>query len=212
MAAYLLNLVFGKPAAAASATGLFTPDDPTGLRSKVWYTVGAGWPSNPPSSPGMIQESAPVANWGTPTPDSSLSCALLDGIYIRVVPSSSWGQVGQPVPNLSMSMSVSFGRPAGSNHGGSTLASPFTMTYAQGNGMNTPFTFLYSAVQTTPAPDGSWIFYCGPLSQNAPGQKAIGGPSDPTRFCTYDFITGLVAVLSSDVYTYGHDPSLVVKG
>ena len=212
MSAYLLNLIFAKPPVATVATGLFSHDDPTGLRSKVWYTIPAGWPPVPLTQPGTVLAVPPLASWGTPTADSLLSCALGDDIYIRAAPDSSWGPVGQPVPSLSMVCVVAFGRLAGSNHGDATIAAPFTQSSFQGAGIHTPLTLFITPNQSTPAADGSWIYYCGKPAQNAPGQQALGNPPIPSRLCTYSFIVGGQAALGSNVYTYGHDPGMVVKG
>ncbi len=215
MSAYLLNLVFTQPASATTATGLFTHDNPTGLRSKVWYTVGAGWPPVPLTEPGSVLAIPPLVSWGTPVPDGSLSCALGDNIYIRVVPDSSWGPVGQPVPGLGMVFGLGFGRLATSNHGDATLAAPFTHTALDGAGVNTPLTYFTTppSASNPPAGDGSWMYYCGQPTQNAPGQKAIGGPPINTRVCTYSFTLGAQAYWGTGNHcTYGHDPSLVVKG
>ena len=213
MAAYLLNLVFAKPAAATAATGLFSHDDPTGLRSKVWYTVPASWPPNPTTQPGLILTPAPVNTWGTPASDASLACNLGDNIYIRAVPDGSWGPLGQPVPGLSMVVAVSFGRLAGSTHGDATIAAPFTQSQYQGAGVHTPLTLFVTPNPGTAAGDGSFIYYCGCAAQNAPGQQALGNPPVSTRFCTYTFIVGGQATVgNSGVFTFGHDPGMVVKG
>lgn len=215
MSAYLLTLAFTKPASAATATGLFASDNtaPGGVRSKVWYTIPAGWPATPLTDPGLVSQAAPLSTWGTPVPDGSLSCALGDSVYVRVAPDSSWGQVGQPVPSLAMFFTLAFGRLASSNHGDATIASPFCLDVDTGTGIDTPLTLFSSPVQGAPATDGAWTYYCGDLAQNAPGQQAGGGPPINTRFCTYSFvISGQATLNNANCYTYGHDPRLVVKG
>jgi|SRR5215470_12208808 len=208
MAVYLLNLTFDQ-AAPASASGLFTPNssDPT---SKVWYTVPAGWPSSVPGQGSQLQQAASLSSWGTPVADSrSLQCQLNDSIYIRMVPRNGWSSLSP----LQLRFSTVFGTAPG--NASDTITAPFVL------GNNGPCT-LYatdtsastSLQDFTPAgPDGSWIYYLGVLSQNAIGQKAGGGGSNPNRHCPYSFIAGATLVDNNgNWYTYGHDPQMDVTG
>jgi hypothetical protein len=120
---------------------------------------------------------------------------------------------------------VVFGRPDTSNHGWATLATPFTHSVYSVAGY-TPRTIFgrrdAAGVNITlgPAgPDGAWIFFIGPLAQNISGQ--IGDPRkhphDDTRSRIYSFNVGIGVALNtgpnqSEVYSYGHDPGMGVKG
>lgn len=207
MAQFLLTLIFSKPSAAASATGLFTADNPTGNRSKVWYTIPstANWPDPAVGQAQQVPQSANLANWGTPTADHSpLGCHIGDGVYIQMVPDSSWGS-----DSLLLRFTSVFGRTATSpgNPNAATLASPFVL-----NGM--PCT-LYTTDQptntlpdyTSAGPDGSWIYYLGLVTQNAAGG---GQGSSP---CFYSFIAGATVYDTSNevTYTFGHDPQMDVS-
>lgn len=211
MSAYLLNLTFDQ-AAPASASGLFVPNssDPT---SKVWYTLPSNWPSTAPSQGSQVQQAAALANWGTPVADShSLQCKLNppDGIYIRLAPRNGWSNL----PSLQLRFTAVFGRTPG-GPASDALASPFVL------GNNAPCTLYTTDTSastdqqdfTPPGPDNSWIYYLGPLAQNAVGQKARGEGANNGRNCLYSFIVGVTVIDGSgNWYTYGHDPGMDVTG
>jgi len=223
MGAYLLNLIFGNPGPAGTATGLFNDynsSDPVGAQSKAWYTIPAGWPA-----PGNIQtdhqvtQVANLAAWGAsaaPIPDkprvpgeSTFSCGMNTNIYIRVAPDSSW----TPLPNNLDGLIATFGRPNGNRHDGDSIASPFVLGEGTGNGQNTPcayFGLVTPANQTiAPLSDGSWILYLSKTAQNAPGN----GPSRcPNGKCTYSFIVAAGFWQGGNLYSYGHDPQIGVEG
>ena len=229
---HILNLIFSKQNNYETATGLFNDYNPnfSGQRSKAWYTLPAGWPTGWPSNAqqGIQVQQAPSAGlWATTaTPDQGplldLPYSIGDLIFIRFAPDSSWGQGA----NLSMTdYMVVFGRPDTSNHGWATLASTFT------HSVYTAATFtprtMFGRLDTTgpnvhlgpPGPDGSWIFFIGPIAQNVSGQ--IGDPPkhphDNTRSRVYSFNVGASVVLNpgsttQEVYSFGHDPGMGVKG
>jgi hypothetical protein len=207
MAVYLLNLTFDQ-AVPASAGGLFV-DNSSDATSKVWYTVAAGWPTTVPNQAAQVQQAAALSSWGTPTSDShNLSCQLNDSIYIRLAPRNGWSSLTP----LQLRFTSVFGRSPGASD---SVASPFVL------GNNAPCTLYATDTSAstdlqdfTPAgPDGSWIYYLGPLAQNAVGQKASGGGSNPNRNCLYSFIVGATVIdASGNWYTYGHDPGMGVKG
>jgi hypothetical protein len=209
MSAYLLNLTFDQ-AAAASASGLFVSNssDPT---SKVWYTLPSTWPSTTPGQGAQVQQAAALANWGTPVADShSLQCNLGDGIYIRLAPRNGWSSPA----SLQLRFTAVFGRTPG-GPASDALASPFVLSNNAPCCLYTTDTTASTDQQdfTPPGPDDSWIYYLGPLSQNAVGQKANGGGSNNGRTCVYSFIVGVTVIDSSgNWYTYGHDPEMGVLG
>jgi hypothetical protein len=226
MAAYLLNIIFSKPAAATSATGLFTSDNPNTptARSKVWYTVSTAWPTGgAPGQGSQLNQSAPVTSWTTITVDKeNFSCSLGDDIYVRLVPDSSWGTS----PGLQLRFTTVFGRPATSGHSGDTMASPFVLGPGSGAaGQNAPCTLYTTDTAsgtgvyqdyTNPGPDGAWIYYLGQPQQNGVGQKGNNQGPDQGRTCIYSFIVGATVILTVNgaqtQYTYGHDPEMGVKG
>jgi hypothetical protein len=228
MAGYLLNLIYAKPTAATAATGLFVDDDPNAPeRSKVWYTMGAGWPASIPAQDGQVMEVAnlPSKVPPAPIPDSPPSglplftCSLDDDIYVRLAANGTWGRLWPMWPDgLKMSLDYSsvFGRAATSDRGGATMSSPFVfLQSSRGAGTNSPRS-VFSLLSNTPGPDGSFIFYLGRLAQNVVGQKGLGGPRDPNRGCAYSFNVGGNAYFNengvNNQYAYGHDPKVIVKG
>lgn len=228
MSAYLLNLIYAKPAGATSATGLFVDDDPTSPeRSKVWYSMGPGWPTTIPAQNAQVMEVAnlPLKVPPPPVPDSPPSnqslftCSLDDDIYVRLAANGTWGRLWPMWPDglkMSVDYSAVFGRPATSDRGGSTMSSPFVFVQsAHGAGTNSPRS-VFSLLSNTPGPDGSFIFYLGHLAQNVVGQKGLGGPRDPNRKCTYSFNVGGNAYFTengvNNQYAYGHDPGMGVRG
>jgi hypothetical protein len=216
--AYLLNLIFSKPAATTSATGLFNNDNPTSptTRSKVWYTIlpTANWPSAdpPPTQGDQINQAADQTNWGTPVADKNkLGCALHEGAYIRMVPDDkTWGEND----TLELRFTAAFGRVATSNPGNdTTIASPFVLpnkfpctTYT--TDVDDP---AFQDQFTPPGPDGSWIYYLGLMTQNQAGQIELGPAG---RICLYRFVVGVTVVDDSTgtEYTFGHDPEMDVGG
>jgi hypothetical protein len=220
MSAYLLNLIFDYPGTANTATGLFndySATDPVGAQSKAWYTIPAGWPRAGSIQPsGLVDQEANLQAWGQaipPVPDKpasgqpGFSCKMEASIYIRVASDSSWN----PAPNNLDGLIATFGRPNGHHHDGDSIASPFVLGAGTMAGQNSPCS--YFAVVTPPdetnAPlaDNSWILYLGPTSQNAPGR---GSSRCPDGKCTYSFIVGAGFWQGSNLWTYGHDPSMQV--
>ncbi len=200
MAVFLLNLTFDQ-AAPQSASGSFV-DNGADATSKVWYTVPAGWPTTVPAQGSQVQQAAALSSWGTPARDShSLGCQLGDSIYIRFAPRNGWNSLTP----LQLRYTMAFGKTPGAND---SVTSPFVML--QNSGPCTVYTGDFAA----PGPDGgSWIYYLGVLAQNAVGQKANNGPSDPNRFCEYSFIVGITVIDSQgNWYTWGHDPGMGVQG
>lgn len=219
--AYLLNLIFARPAAAGSATGLFNNYNvlaPVGAQSKAWYAVPAGWPSPGSIQPNQfVSQIAPLASWETAVralPDKErhddpvyFICGFGIDLYIRVVPDSSWS----PVPNNLNGLIAAFARSDANHHDGDSVASPFVLGGAVGQGQNTPCS--YFAVVTPPAgtiaplSDNSWIIYLGKSAQNAPG----GGASKcPDGKCIYSLIVAAGFWQGTNLYTYSHDPNLIV--
>src|SRR5262245_54980493 len=215
MAGYLLNLTFNQPASAVVANGLFNSNDVDPI-SKIWYQTPSTWPGVTYAQGGIVTQAAPISTWpqtnGFPIVDKgNFSCNLGDSIYIRLVPDSSWGP--SPVSNLQLAFYAVFGRPAVSGHGGDTIATPFVLPAGFGVGVNAPCSYYGWPANTPQAADYSWIFYLGQPSQNQAGQKGNGGPSNPNRTCLYSFIVGAYAGIGvNNGYTYGHDPSMGVKG
>jgi hypothetical protein len=219
MSAYLLNLIFANPGNASSATGLFndySATAPVGAQSKAWYTIPAGWPNPGLPGPGQVNQLANLTTWGqsvAPIPDKPASgqqdfgCLLGDSIYIRVAADSSWN----PMPNNLDGLVAAFGRPNGNHHDGDSIASPFGLGTRTGGGQNSPSS--YSALVTpangvnAPLSDNSWILYLGATYQNAPGR---GGSRCPGGKCTYSFIVGAGFWQGPNLYTYGHDPKIIV--
>jgi hypothetical protein len=222
MPAFLLNLLFDYPISTGSATGLFndySSTDPVGAQSKAWYTISPGWP-NPGSiqQSGLVSQEANLQAWGQliapiqdnpPPGQSGLSCGMGASIFIRVAPDNSW----IPAPNNLDGLVAAFGRPNAHHHDGDSIASPFVLGAGTSAGQNTPSS--YRAVITPPggnnAPlaDSSWILYVGDTAQNAPPGKSSRCPGNK---CTYSFIVGAGFWQGSNMYTYGHDPKIVVGG
>jgi hypothetical protein len=221
MSAFLLNLIFAYPTNAGSATGLFddySSTDPLGAQSKAWYTIPAGWPNPAPTSPGQVNQQANLAAWGqavAPKPDKPASgqqdfgCNLGDSIYIRVASDNSWS----PAPNNLDGLIATFGRPNGNHHDGDSIASPFILGTSTGAGQNSPCSYfaIVTPANGTIAPlaDNSWIMYLGPTHQNAPGR---GSSRCPGGACPYSFIVGAGIWQGANLYTYGHDPKIIVNG
>jgi hypothetical protein len=219
MSAYLLNLIFDHPANADSATGLFndySTTDPVGDRSKAWYTIPAGWPNPAPTAPGLVNQLANLTAWGqavTPVPDKpasgpdGFSCSMGASIFIRVASDSSW----TPAPNNLDGLIATFGRPNGNHHDGDSIASPFVLGTRTGAGQNSPCTYFAAITPANgtnpPLSDQSWILYLGPTHQNAPGQGASRCPGGQ---CPYSFIVGAGIWQGANLYTYGHDPKIIV--
>lgn len=224
MSAYLLNLIFAHPGNANSATGLFndySSTAPLNAQSKAWYEISPGWPSSTPSGPGLVNQQAMLAAWGqseTPVPDkpaegqTGFSCNLGDSVYIRVAADNSWTSAGGPPTNLD-GLVAAFGRPNGNNHDGDSIASPFVLGALTGRGQHSPCSYFAAVTpaDTTiaPLPDNSWILYLGPTHQNAPGK---GASRCPDGQCVYSFIVGAGVWQGSNLYTYGHDPKIIVGG
>jgi hypothetical protein len=221
MSAYLLNLIFAHPGNANSATGLFndySSTAPVGAQSKAWYTIPAGWPNPALQGPGQVNQQANLQAWGqsvAPIPDKPASgqkgfgCNLGDSIYIRVAADSSWS----PVPNNLDGLIATFGRPNGNHHDGDSIASPFALGGSTGAGQHSPCS--YFAVITpangviAPLADNSWILYLGHTHQNAPGR---GSSRCPGGECDYSFIVGAGIWQGANLYTFGHDPKIIVNG
>ena len=190
MSGYLLNLHYSKPAAATSASGLFVDDNPSAPeRSKVWYSMGSGWPAVAPTSDQVMEASNLLRKVPPqPVPDNAHSgqerfvCSLGDDIYVRMAGDGSWGRLWPMWPEgmkMTLESLVVFGRPNTADHGGATLASPFVFVEPHhGSGIHSPRP-AFSHRSTTPGPDGSFIFYLGRLSQNGIGQKGQGHPHQP---------------------------------
>jgi hypothetical protein len=222
MSAFLLNLIFAYPTNAGSATGLFddySSTDPLGAQSKAWYTIPAGWPNQGSIQPsGLVNQEANLLAWGQsvspiqdnpPAGEPGLSCGMGASIFIRVVPDGTWS----PAPNNLDGLVAAFGRPNAHHHDGDSIASPFVLGAGSRGGQNTPSS--YRAVVTpaggnnAPLADNSWILYVGPTYQNAPGK---GSGRCPGGNCTYSFIVGAGFWQSANLYTYGHDPKIIVSG
>jgi hypothetical protein len=222
MSAYLLNLIFAHPGNANSATGLFndySSTAPLNAQSKAWYTIPAGWPNSGSIQPsGLVNQQANLQAWGesvAPIPDKpatgqqGFGCNLGDTVYIRVAADSSW----TPAPNNLDGLIATFGRPNGNHHDGDSIASPFALGASTGAGQNSPNS--YFAVVTpangvyAPLADNSWIMSLGPTHQNAPGRGASRCPGGK---CTYSFIVGAGIWQGTNLFTYGHDPKIVVGG
>ncbi|HZS26684.1 MAG TPA: hypothetical protein VFB76_05610 [Candidatus Angelobacter sp.] len=222
MSAYLLNLIFAHPGSISSATGIFNDynaSDPVGAQSKAWYEISPGWPSSPPSGPGLVNQPAMLAAWGqseTPVPDkpahgqSDFSCDLGDSVYIRIAADSSWNSAGGAPNNLD-GLIAAFGRPNSNHHDGDSIASPFVLGGLTGQGQNSPCSYfaVVTPANTTiaPLPDNSWILYLGTVQQNGPGKSSGRCPGGQ---CTYSFIVGAGIWQGSNLYTYGHDPKIIV--
>lgn len=228
MPGYLLNLIYSKPAAAASANGLFLDDNPGAPeRSKVWYSMGASWPSAVPQQNHQVMEVAnlPLKVPPQPIPENApsgtrgFSCNLGDDIYVRMAADGSWGRLWPMFPNglkMSLEYSAVFGRPNTSDHGGASMASPFVfLDPAHGSGLHSPRS-VFSLRSDTPGPDGSFIFYLGKLSQNGVGQKAKGDPHQPSRLSNYSFNVGANVFFTENnvqhQFAWGHDPQMGVQG
>lgn len=218
MAAYLLNLIFGRPTAASSATGLFNDYDdfaPVGAQSKAWYTIPAGWPSPGSIRPNhqvtqtanLMISTAPIPDKPRPTYPADFILGFGADIYLRVVPDSSWN----PMPDNLNALIAAFGRPNTNHHDGDSVASPFVLSAGAGQGQNTPCSFFALVTPSNgliaPLSDNSWILYLGTTAQNAPG----GGASKcPDGKCVYSFTIAASFWQGTDLYTYSHNPEMVV--
>lgn len=223
MSAYLLNLIFAHPGSASSATGIFNDynaSDPVGAQSKAWYEISTTWPNTVPSGPGLVNQEATLAVWGqseAPVPDKPASgpgftCDLNDSVYIRVASDSSWNSAGGAPNNLD-GLIAAFGRPNGNHHDGDSIASPFVLGAHTGQGHHSPCSYFAAVTppNTTiaPLPDNSWIMYLGSIKQNGPGRTAGRCPGGQ---CSYAFIVGAGFWQGPNLYTYGHDPIIIVSG
>jgi hypothetical protein len=227
MPGYLLNLHYSKPAAAISASGLFVDDNPNAPeRSKVWYSMGAGWPAVAPTHDQVMEASNLLRKIPPqPIPDNSHNgqesfvCSLGDDIYVRMAADGSWGRLWPMWPEgmkMTLEYTVVFGRPNTPDHGGATLASPFVFLEPHhGSGVHSPRS-VFSHRATDAGPDGSFIFYLGRLSQNGIGQKGQGHAHQPSRHSTYSFNVGANVYFTENnvqhQFSYGHDPNMGVKG
>ncbi len=213
MAGYLLNLTVKMPTSATNADALFNANS-VDRTSRMWYQVPSNWPGSPydPNSP--VSQPAPVTTWPQTAPypvldDANINCILGDDVYMRIAPDASWPK-SKSGNNLLIGFNAVFGRPATSDHGGATMATPFVIPKWAGPGNNSPLTMFSGPVAVPTSTDGSSIYYLGKAAQNVVGGIERGhGGNQPT--CNYSFIVAAyLAYPNVEGWSFGHDPKIIV--